>query len=269
MFSPYYHWAGRREPENHICLNVALYGPRKRWSMTERGRSALERGPDLFRIGPSALRWEDDGLTVEVCERAVPHLTPVRGRVRITPQTLNARGFALDDPGRHVWRPIAPTARVEAAFSSPAQSWSGQAYVDTNYGAEPLEAGFRRWDWSRWTLASGRGAILYDVERREGARRSLGLRFGLDGGVEELEPPARAPLPGTLWRVKRGLQSDNPSAIRERRRLEDAPFYARAEMESRLFGEAAHGVHETVDADRFASRWVKLLLPWRMPRAFA
>ena len=234
--------------------------------MTERGRNALERAPDLFGIGPSSLRWEDDGLTIDVCERAVPHLTKLRGRVRVMPQTLNARGFALDDDARHIWRPIAPTARVEAEFSSPAMRWSGQAYIDTNFGSEPLEAGFERWDWSRWTLDSGRGAILYDVERRQGGRRSLALRFGHDGDIEELEPPARAPLPGTLWRVKRELQSDDPGAVREVRRLEDAPFYARAEMASRLFGEAAHGVHETVDGDRFASRWVKFLLPWRMPR---
>jgi len=56
--------------------------------------------------------------------------------------------------------------------------------------------------------------------------------------------------------------------LREVRRLEDAPFYARAELRTRLFGEDGHAVHETLDADRFAARWVKLLLPWRMPRAF-
>jgi len=39
-------------------------------------------------------------------------------------------------------------------------------------------------------------------------------------------------------------------------------------LRTRLFGEDGHAVHETLDADRFAARWVKLLLPWRMPRAF-
>jgi carotenoid 1,2-hydratase len=39
VFSPYYHWAGRRDPEDHVCINVALYRPGgNRWSMTERGR---------------------------------------------------------------------------------------------------------------------------------------------------------------------------------------------------------------------------------------
>ena len=47
VFSPYYAYArgsGLVDPANHVALNVALYGPdRRRWSMTERGRNALER----------------------------------------------------------------------------------------------------------------------------------------------------------------------------------------------------------------------------------
>jgi hypothetical protein len=27
VFSPYYHWAGRRDPDDHVCINVALYRP--------------------------------------------------------------------------------------------------------------------------------------------------------------------------------------------------------------------------------------------------
>jgi carotenoid 1,2-hydratase len=29
---------------------------------------------------------------------------------------------------------------------------------------------------------------------------------------------------------------------------------------------AANAVHESVDLDRFASRWVRMLLPFKMPR---
>ena len=57
VFSPYYHWSGRAEPENHVAINVALYGERgHRWSMTERGRGALDRrAPGIFR-GPRSGR---------------------------------------------------------------------------------------------------------------------------------------------------------------------------------------------------------------------
>jgi carotenoid 1,2-hydratase len=267
VFSPYYAWAGRKDPENHLCLNVALYGPRSRWTMTERGRLSGERGRDHYRIGPSRLRWEGGALTVEIDEVAVPHLGRVRGTVRLIPTAANARAFAIDGPedgARHWWRPIAPAARVEVDIARPAQRWSGAGYLDMNWGTEPLEAGFHRWDWSRAALAEGRSAILYDTTPKRGPGVSLGLRFAADGTVEELPPPARRDLPGTLWRVKRQVQADE--APRELRRFEDAPFYARAALDTRLWGERAHCVHETVDADRFGKGWVRMLLPWRMPR---
>ncbi len=267
VFSPYYHWSGRARPENHICLNVALYGPKSRWSMTERRESALDRAADHFTLGPSVLRWEDGALIVDIDERAVPHLSPIRGRVRLIPSAMNARAFALDAAGLHRWRPIAPAARVEVTMASPAQRWSGAGYFDMNWGAAPIERDFARWDWSRAAQAGGRSAILYDATRRDGSALSLGLRFDAQGRLDEVAPPSRVALPRTLWRVARHVQADAPEAVREVRRLEDAPFYARSELRTRLFGEDGHAVHETLDADRFAARWVKLLLPWRMPRS--
>lgn len=266
MFSPYYYWAGRQRPENHICLNVALYGPRTRWSMTERGQAALSRDATTFTLGPSSLHWDGEALVVDIAERAVPHLTPIRGRVRLIPTAMNAQAFDIDARGLHHWRPIAPAARAEVAFSSPAQRWSGSAYFDMNWGEAMIEEDFLRWDWSRSTLAEGRSAILYDTTRTDGSTLSLGLRFDRHGTPEHLTPPPRTGLPRTLWRVPRRVQADDPDSVREVRRLEDAPFYARAELRMRLFGEDTHTVHETVDGTRFGTRWVKLLLPWRMPR---
>lgn len=234
--------------------------------MTERGEKQLGQSESTFTIGPSSLEWDGEGLTVHVNERAVPHLTPIRGTVRIIPQTTNARIFDIDSRGKHHWRPIAPAARAEVNFSSPGQAWNGSAYIDMNWGEAMIEEDFARWDWSRSTLGEGRSAILYDSQRLDGSAQSLALRFDAQGRLDELEPPARHPLPGTLWRVPRFVQADDPAAVREVKRLEDAPFYARSELHTRLFGEDAHAVHETLDARRFSTRWVKLLLPWRMPR---
>ena len=50
VFSPWYAWSGRRDPENHVCINVATYGPGGRFAMTERGRAALRRGPDRLAV---------------------------------------------------------------------------------------------------------------------------------------------------------------------------------------------------------------------------
>jgi len=43
--------------------------------------------------------------------------------------------------------------------------------------------------------------------------------------------------------------------------------YARATIATRLFGEEALAVHETLSLDRFAQPWVRCMLPFRMPRA--
>ena len=42
VFSPWYAWSGRRNPQNHVCLNVATYGPGGRFTMTDRGTAATK-----------------------------------------------------------------------------------------------------------------------------------------------------------------------------------------------------------------------------------
>ena len=48
---------------------------------------------------------------------------------------------------------------------------------------------------------------------------------------------------------------------------EDAPFYARSMLASRLYGEPVTAVQESLDLDRFASPVVQFMLPYRMPRS--
>jgi carotenoid 1,2-hydratase len=192
VFSPYYAWTRRRgpvDPLQHSALNVALYGKGKRWTMTERGASAVDRGPGFLSIGPSALSWDGTGLTVQIEEIGMPLPVPrrVRGTVRLYPSAVETRGLLLDSAGRHHWQPIAPCARVEVALDEPGLSWSGPAYFDTNAGDRPLEDDFIRWDWSRAPMPGGT-AVLYDLERRDGPM-SLALRYTDAGGVEDFVPP--------------------------------------------------------------------------------
>jgi carotenoid 1,2-hydratase len=42
--------------------------------------------------------------------------------------------------------------------------------------------------------------------------------------------------------------------------------YARALVLTQLLGVPVTAVHESLDLNRFASRWVQTLLPFRMPR---
>lgn len=270
VFSPWYYWAGRRRPEDHCAVNVCLYGKGAgllggSWAMTERGEAAVERDATHFRVGPSALHWDGSALEVEVIETAVPTLTPLRGRIRVIPEAVTGVEAALDPEGRHIWRPFAPRARIEVRFDKPALNWSGEGYLDGNFGARGLEEDFVHWTWSRAPHRNG-AVTFYDADRRDGGSLELALRFGPDGAVEQVAPPPRAPLPRTLWRVARGTRADAGQSPRVVQKMEDAPFYARATLETVLWGERTQGVHEALDLDRFAAPWVKALLPWRMPR---
>lgn len=266
VFSPWYSWAGRRDPENHVAMNVALYGPRARWCMTERGRGALARSAAELTIGRSAMRWDGTGLTVEIDERAVPHLGRVRGRVRIRPEAEVSFAHAIDGQGAHLWRPLAPLARIEVDFPAPGIRWQGAGYLDMNTGSRMLEEDFAFWTWSRTVRQGGEAAILYDTRMRDGREASLALRIGRGGGVTEAEPPPPARLPRTLWRMPRPARADAGALPRVIRRMEDAPFYSRTAFATRLWGEDAEGVHESLDLGRYDTRWCRTLLPFRMPR---
>lgn len=265
MFSPYYRAAGRADPLDHCAMNLCLYGPAPRWTMTERGRGDVAREAGHLAIGPSSLRWDGDALVADIDERATPVPRRAVGRIRVIPEAANDAGFALGPGGRHHWRPLAPVARVEVRLDAPALTWSGHGYVDMNWGTEPLEDGFRSWNWSRSRLSDGT-MVFYEGTCRDGAPFGLSLRFDAAGRPDRVEPPPRRHLRRTNWLLPRSTRADADGRTRLVRTLEDTPFYTRSILSSGLGGETAPTMHESVDLDRFASRWVQTLLPYRMPR---
>jgi len=237
----------------------------KRWAMTERGRSRIDRSETHIAIGPSHIAWSDGKLTIDVDEWSVPVPARMRGTITIDLGPLFNEVHGLDSQGRHTWRPIAPCALATVRFEKPALSWRGRAYVDMNAGTEPLEAGFRDWTWSREdTGASTR--ILYDVQQRDGARRGLALDYRPDGSIRHIDPDPPQELPRTGWRVSRSTRATAERPARLLRTLEDTPFYSRSVLGFERDGEMRSAINESVDLDRFAARWVQILLPFKMPR---
>jgi carotenoid 1,2-hydratase len=269
VFSPYYALArhlGRGDPYNHCAINVALYGSAgKRWAMTERTRDDLECGPFSLRVGPSSLRWSSGRLNMLIDERTVPLPSRIRGGITLVLGGRACEPVALDHAGRHVWHPLAPRARIEVDLENPKLRWSGDAYLDRNFGAEPLESAFTRWTWSR-AHCGEKTYVLYDVERRDGTHLSLAHRFNAVGLARDFKPPREELLPSTFWRVQRTTRSDAGFPPRVLKTLEDTPFYARSLIESTLDGERMTAVHESLSLDRVAHPVVRLMLPFRMPR---
>jgi carotenoid 1,2-hydratase len=268
VFSPYYahrRARGAADPLDHCAINVALYGAGgKRWTMTERGRASLQRACELLAVGPSAITWDGDALTIRIDEVSVPIPSPVRGTVRVFPTATTQFVQPLDSAGHHIWWPIAPVARIEANFHDGGLRWSGHGYLDANFGDEPLESRFHRWDWARACLGN-LTTILYETERRDGTSLSMALAFDSAGRAMHLPQPPRQRLPSTRWRIARATRADQAPGIVET--LEDAPFYARSVIETHILGRRTRAMHESLSLDRFRKPWVRALLPFRMPRA--
>ncbi len=276
VFSPYYAWArhkggGVADPVNHCALNVALYArpgasAPTGWTMTERGRDAVQRSALSLSMGPSSMCWEGDVLHVTINERTVPWGKPVQGEVRLYPSSGRlATSYPLDADGRHQWSPIAPCARVEVDLQQPSLHWQGRGYLDSNWGDRPLVDDFIRWDWSRAALSS-RTAVLYDATRRDGSSLSLALAFDERGRGKKFTPPPPVELPATVWRLARSTRSDRPLETRVSQTLEDSPFYARSLLQTHLLGEPTVAVHESLSLARWAQPVVQAMLPFRMPR---
>ena len=267
VFSPYYARARRRgdaDPENHCALNVALYGDGwERWSMTERGKRWNKREPARFTIGPSAMRWEDGTLVIDIDEVTAPIPTQLKGQVRLTPSAICMHEVRLDSQGLHVWRPVAPFSRIEVALEKPELHWSGIGYHDSNWGEVPLEDSFESWVWSRAAMKDG-AAIVYDTVLRDGSRSAFALRIGADGQVADVPLPPRQEMPTTFWRMARHMRAERD--FETLALLEDSPFYSRTLLKLETAEGKAFAFHESLSLTRFRNRLVQLMLPFRMPR---
>ena len=274
VFSPYYASARRaaRHPGaapadayRHCAVNVSLSGPGGRWAMTERPRSQVQADAGRLQVGASALAWDGEALRIRLDETCSPLPRALRGEVVLRPRLQPSRSFTLDPEGRHLWRPLAPRARVTVQLEAPRLAWEGEAYFDMNRGSRALERDFHGWTWSRAATSTG-ARVHYEVQHRHAVCAPLALDFDRDGEVHRASLPGRAALPRSGWRIARSTRSDAPGEARVLRTLVDAPFYARSVVQAHFAGEQATCLHESLDLDRFRSRWVQAMLPFRMPR---
>jgi len=233
--------------------------------MTDRGRDAVRRSADTFQVGPSRMHWDGRDLVVDVNEISTPHCQRIEGRVRISPSAITEVEVALDDAGRHVWRPFAPTARISVDIARPGWRWEGHGYFDANFGTAALEADFATWTWARMPLSGGT-ACYYDAMRLDGSTLGVSLMFDADGSVTAPEPPPAQRMARSLWGVARDMRSDEGFRPRQVKPMLDAPFYTRAAVEAQIGGETSVGVHEALDLRRFRQPLLKPMLAVRVPR---
>ncbi|MEL6451819.1 MAG: carotenoid 1,2-hydratase [Pseudomonadota bacterium] len=266
VFSPWYRWSGRKRPQNHVCINVATYGPGGRFTMTDRGESALRQTASRLEVGPSCMRWHGDKLIIDIDEVSSPPLiSRIRGQITVTPSALTQVELPLTADGSHIWRPFAPRSRIEVDIDRPGWQWSGEGYFDANFGTRALEQDFSYWTWGRYPTGDG-ATCFYDATRRDGSELAAAFHFDANGGAETIPLPPKAPLRRSLWAVKRETRSDDGTAARQVQNMLDAPFYSRSAVETTLNGQKTTGVHEALDLTRFRSPLLKPMLAVRVPR---
>jgi carotenoid 1,2-hydratase len=275
VFSPYYAWARQRGAQpalQHCAVNVALYGPVSRWAMTERTQNAVVASADALRIGNSVLAIERQQLVLDVDEFTMPIPGRLRGRLSVELVPVDFQPHTLDSPeigpSLHHWQPVAPQTRITVNMSSPSLHWQGAAYVDSNYGAAPLESSFKSWTWSRSHEPDDKTTILYDVLERNGRSSRKSLQFDNDGNLSEVLAPEHHTLrPTRYWRIPRSARTPAGTQLQQVHTLEDTPFYSRTRFIEQHRTHAQVTVHESLDLERFDSAWVRCLLPFRMPRS--
>ncbi len=263
VFSPFYARAcdrGAADPADYCAFNVGLYGPKSRhhWVFSEYLPSAVTRERDAFGLAGNRLSWDGETFSVQIDERSAPLAQPVKGVIRARPTALTNAPFALTADKQHLWWPIAPACDVELSLATPDLSWSGQGYMDTNRGYEPLHEGFDDWQWCRWHDQDV-SRICYSANARGGDATELALNIDAAGNVQEEQLPNARAYRNSGWQVQR---SGWPPARRVHATLDDTPFYARS-----LLGtdsDATLVMHESLSLARFRSSWVRRLLPFRM-----
>lgn len=266
VFSPWYRWSGRRCPQDHVCINVATYGPGGRFTMTDRGRAALRQTASRLQVGPSVMRWSGNELIIDIDEVSSPPLVNrLRGQIRVTPSALTTVELPLTPDGAHIWRPFAPCARIAVDIDRPGWQWQGEGYFDANFGTRALEDDFSYWTWGRFPTRKG-ATCFYDATRRDGSSLAAGFQFAPDGSAHSIALPPKTPLRRSLWAVRRETRADAGATARQHLAMLDAPFYTRAAVTTRLDGETTTGVHEALDLNRFRSPLLKPMLAVRVPR---
>jgi carotenoid 1,2-hydratase len=262
-FSPSYrratHASKRPDPLEHAALNVVIHERRRSCFALIEDR-AHHRDRHSVELTSSRVMWSGGRVTWEIRERTAWTRSPIRGLVEVTPRVSSTAAIPLDSRGTHLWRPLAPLARVRATFTSPGFDFDGHGYLDSNRGDRPLEQGLAPWSWMH-SVSSGSIDVRYDVVGRPP------VTLGTAGHPVPADPSDTVHrLPTSRWGLPRCVRLPVGADVAIVRTLEDAPFYVRSLVRIERGRRSVLAVHETMDPVRLAHPLSQWMIPWRSHR---
>ena len=218
VFSPYYAWSGMGRPRQSLRRQCRALWPARHALGDDRARprQSVSARATFCRSDRARCEWRDGSLTIRVDEIAapLPKRYPRRDRCRSRWRSMRQE-FTLETKGSHVWRPIAPVARVSLDLDAPEPALERPRLFRHQRRrraarTEPLPSGHGRAPTSATTPQSSttpNGAAK--------APLSLALRFDARRAASRtLDPPPVAPLPPTNWRVQRRTRAEDGSRRR-------------------------------------------------------
>jgi carotenoid 1,2-hydratase len=212
------------------------------------------------------MHWNGRELIIDIDEiSSPPIISRVRGQITVTPSSITNVELPLTKDGAHVWRPFAPTSRINVNLEAKGWQFDGHGYFDANFGTRPLETDFSYWTWGRFPTAQG-STCFYDATRRDGTALDAAIAFQPDGAASHIDAPNSKPFKRTLWALRRETRADVGTTAKQIKPMLDAPFYSRSVVETKINGEVVQGVHEALDLNRYASKLLKPMLAVRVPR---
>ena len=234
--------------------------------MTDRGRAALRQTPDTFSVGPSSMHWTGAQLVIDINEvSSLPLVSRVKGQIIVTPSAVTDVELPLTRDGAHIWRPFAPTSRIEVNLDAKGWQFDGHGYFDANFGTRSLETDFSYWTWGRYPTKAG-STCFYDATRRDGTALDAAIAFDPQARAQEITAPPATTFKRTLWALRRETRADPGTMPKQIKPMLDAPFYSRSVVETQINGETVQGVHEALDLNRYRSPLIKPMLAVRVPR---
>jgi hypothetical protein len=152
---------GPARPQNHVCINVATYGPGGRFTMTDRGRGrAAPDRQDASRSARRKMRWDRRAAEIDIDEVSPPaDLAHARPDL-LTPSAVTEVELALTPDGRTISGAPSRPPPDRGRYRPPRLAMARRRIFRRQFRHPRAGGGFRLLDLGRFPVTARRDLLL-------------------------------------------------------------------------------------------------------------